>query len=265
MKWEELTATDFAAFVKKCGGVCIVSPGCLEKHGEHLPLGTDFLNGTRLAELAARREEALVFPHWYFSQIHEARCFPGTIAIDPVLTIQLLLNVFDEISRNGCHKIILNNAHGGNNQMLVYLGQIILHKRTDYALYIPTRLYPEWREKEWNQTLTTPVHGHACECETSVSLASFPDLVKMDRLKGWKTDPLNRLSHLPPGFVSNCWYADFPEHYAGDATAASVEKGQKLLELRVGSLADYIKAVKNDQVTPSLMKEFYDRCDRVGK
>jgi len=265
MRWEDLTAAEFAKFAKKCGGVCVLAAGCIEKHGNHLPLGTDFLNGHRIAELAAEREEALVFPYWYFAQIHEARCFPGTIAIRPELVIEVFLNVFEEISRNGCHKIIINNAHGGNNQMLVYLAQILLNKRTDYVLYIPQRLSPQSRQDEWDKTLTTPVHGHACECETSVSLVNIPDLVKMDALKGWKTEPLNRLKDLPPGFVSNCWYADFPEHYAGDATAATAEKGKKLLELRVAGLAEYIKAVKNDTVSPTLMKEFYDRSDQVGK
>ncbi len=60
------------------------------------------------------------------------------------------------------------------------------------------------------------------------------------------------------------WYANYPDHYAGEAEAASVEKGKKLRSLMVDSLADYIRLVKNDETALDLMKEFYDRCDNVA-
>ena len=82
MQWEHLTATDFAAAARDTG-VCILSIGVLEKHSEHLPLGTDFLNGHRVACMAAEKEPAVVFPPFYFGQIYEARCFPGTITLKP--------------------------------------------------------------------------------------------------------------------------------------------------------------------------------------
>ena len=43
MKWEELTAKDFPKAVRKARGVCVIPLGCLEKHGDHLPVGTDLL------------------------------------------------------------------------------------------------------------------------------------------------------------------------------------------------------------------------------
>jgi len=69
--------------------------------------------------------------------------------------------------------------------------------------------------------------------------------------------------HLPPGYTPIWWYADNPDHYCGDATGADAEKGRKLRGLLVDSLADYIRAVKNDEVTPALLDEFYDRSDKV--
>jgi creatinine amidohydrolase len=263
MRWEELTSADFVKAVKEVKGVCLLAVGCLEKHADHLPLGTDFLNGFKLCDMAAEKEPAIVFPYYYFGQIHEARPFAGTVAIDPYLTLQILENVCDEISRNGCHKIILRNSHGGNKFMLGYFAQMMLAKRRDYSIYIPPRITPD-RQKQWDAALETPVHGHACECETSWTLANYEHLVKMDRIKG-KADPLGRQSHIPPGLVSNEWYTDFPEHYAGDARAASKAKGLKLQKLLVDSLAEYIKAVKEDTAVATLTKEFYDRVDRVGK
>ena len=60
MNWENLTSKEFAQAVKETG-VCIVAFGVIERHGDHLPLGTDFLNGHKLATLAAQKESAVVF------------------------------------------------------------------------------------------------------------------------------------------------------------------------------------------------------------
>ncbi|MGE5223136.1 MAG: creatininase family protein, partial [Omnitrophica WOR_2 bacterium] len=59
MQWEQLTSPDFQSAVEQTG-VCIIATGVIERHSEHLPLGTDFLNGHRLAVLAAEKEPAVV-------------------------------------------------------------------------------------------------------------------------------------------------------------------------------------------------------------
>ena len=263
VRWEELTAPDFEKAVRRTG-VCLLAAGCLEKHFDHLPLGTDFLNGHRICCLAAEKEPAVVFPPYYFGQIHEARCFPGAIAIAPVLTLELLMAVCDEIGRNGFRKIVIHNAHGGNTHLLNYLCQATLAQRKPYAIYLPEWFYPERRRKEFQALLRTKVHGHACECETSISLANHPHLVKMRAVRGRKAEPLGRYDHIPPSRVSGRWYSDFPDHYAGDAAAATVEKGRKLRQLMVDSLADYVRAVKKDQVVLKLMDEFHTRCGKIA-
>jgi len=265
MLWEELTAPDFETAVKETQGVCVIAAGCVEKHFDHLPLGTDFLNGHTLCRLAAEKEPVVVFPPYYFGQIHEARPFPGAVAISPVLALQLLLEVFDEIGRNGFKKIVVCNAHGGNTHLLNYACQACLAGRKPYAVFLYSGLSTETRTKAWKALLETPVHGHACECETSISLANHPHLVKMDSIRGRKADPLGRFKHIPPGRVTGRWYSDYPDHYAGDASAASAEKGEKLRQLKIDSLAEYLRAVKNDAVVLPLLDEFYDRGDQVGK
>ena len=54
MQWENLTATEFATAVKETQ-TCIFPMGVIEKHSEHLPLGTDFLNIHKIACLAAEK------------------------------------------------------------------------------------------------------------------------------------------------------------------------------------------------------------------
>src|SRR6202051_4042939 len=79
-KWEELTAADFRMAVQQSKGTCLLPFGILEKHGPHLPLGTDLLN-VRYASLhAAEKEYAVVFPEYYFGQIFEAKHEPGAVA-----------------------------------------------------------------------------------------------------------------------------------------------------------------------------------------
>ena len=43
MKWEELNVLEFSLAVKKTCGVVLVPIGCWEKHGNHMPIGTDII------------------------------------------------------------------------------------------------------------------------------------------------------------------------------------------------------------------------------
>jgi len=256
MQWEQLTATDFADAVKTTQ-VCILSLGVLEKHSEHLPLGTDYLIGHRVACLAAEREPAVVFPPFYLGQIYEARCFPGTFTVAPSLLMELLQSVLNEIGRNGFKKIILFNAHGGNTHFLRFLAQSQLWEQKPYTLYMPTRWLSPEAEKQWTAMRSTDFGGHACEEETSLVLGIHPELVKMDRVPEQPARPLGRMASLPPTYTGAWWYADFPDHYAGDARSATPEKGQFLVNAMADSLAEYITAVKADSVIPALESEFF--------
>ncbi len=109
--WEELTATDFREGIRRSQGACLLPFGILEKHGPHLPLGTDLLDVRYAALHAAEREYAVVFPEYYFGQIAEARHEPGTIAYSRDIQLALLQETTDEMARNGCKKVIIVNGH----------------------------------------------------------------------------------------------------------------------------------------------------------
>lgn len=264
MQWEYLTANELKEAAKKLK-VCIIAFGVIEKHGDHLPLGTDYLVAHKIACLAAEKEPAVVFPPFYFGQIYEARCYPGTVTIKPALLVELIQAVFDEIGRNGFKKIIAYNGHGGNTYLLKFIAQASLWEEKPYSIYIPISRLSEDRKKEWDSLVNTKIHGHACECETSILLAIYPDLVKMNKVPKKAGAPLNRLKHLPPTFTGIHWYANYPDHYAGDARAANKQKGEALLKLLVDSLAEYIAAVKNDNVVPLLSCEFFNRVKKLER
>jgi creatinine amidohydrolase len=123
VKWEELTAGDFREAIVKAQGTCLLPFGILEKHGPHLPLGTDLLNVLYVSEHAANEEYAIVFPEYYAGQIFEAKHEPGTIAYSPELQLMLLQETTDEMARNGCKKVVIVNGHGGNEHLLPYFAQ----------------------------------------------------------------------------------------------------------------------------------------------
>ena len=59
--WEELTAADFRTAIHQAQGTCLLPFGILEKHGPHLPLGTDLQDVRHVALRAAEQGEKLAF------------------------------------------------------------------------------------------------------------------------------------------------------------------------------------------------------------
>ncbi len=78
-KWEELTAPDFVQAIHQAQDVCVLPFGIIEKHGPHLPLGTDLLDVRFSVMNAVKQEYAVVFPEYYFGQIFEARQQPARL------------------------------------------------------------------------------------------------------------------------------------------------------------------------------------------
>src|SRR6202051_295765 len=141
--WEELTVADFREGIRRSQGTCLLPFGILEKHGPHLPLGTDLLD-VRYATLhAAEQEYTVVFPEYYFGQIAEARHEPGTIAYSREMQLALLQETVDEMARNGCKKVVVLNGHGGNESLLPYFAQTQLDKPNDYVVSVFDQRSPE--------------------------------------------------------------------------------------------------------------------------
>src|SRR2546430_1040260 len=135
VKWEELTAEDFRQAIQQSKGTCLLPFGILEKHGPHLPLGTDLLNVRYAALHAAEQEFAVVFPEYYFGQIFEAKHEPGTMAYSVELQLKLLQETTDEMARNGCKKIVIVNGHGGNEHLIPFFAPGQLDHPHDYVIY----------------------------------------------------------------------------------------------------------------------------------
>ncbi|MGA2812276.1 MAG: creatininase family protein [Candidatus Acidiferrum sp.] len=255
-RWEELTAADFRDAIHQSQFTCLLPFGILEKHGPHLPLGTDLLNVRYAALHAADEEYAVVFPEYYFGQIFEAKHEPGAIAYSRELQLALLQETTDEMARNGCKKILIVNGHGGNESLLPYFAQTQLAKYHDYVVYV------QWgghSQPDNSPLKSDKIDMHAGQSESSNTLISRPDLVHLDRAPQESGADQNRLRLPETVYTGIWWYAKFPDHYSGNGAIATRELGEADMKKWVATIADAVRAIKSDSTSQKLQKEFYER------
>jgi len=256
VKWEELTAEDFRAAIQQAKGTCLLPFGILEKHGPHLPLGTDLLNVRFAALHAAEQEFAVVFPEYYFGQIFEAKHQPGTVAYSMELQLKLLQETTDEMARNGCKKVVIVNGHGGNEHLLPYFAQAQMASPKEYVVYVldGERSRPGGPAKK-----STGVDYHAGENETSNTFYTHPELTHIDRA-GRESGADQKRQNLPDFLYTGIWwYARFPNHYSGDGPVATKALGQRNVQGWISTIVEAIRAVKADDASLKIQNEFYEK------
>ena len=258
-RWEELTAADFREAIHQSGGTCLLPFGILEKHGPHLPLGTDLLDVRYAALQAAGQEYAVVFPEYYFGQIFEAQHEPGTVAYSSHLQLELLQETTDEMARNGCKKVIIVNGHGGNENLLPYFAQTQLEKPHDYVVYVMRS--PE-APAGGPAKKSNAVNWHAGEDETAEMLVARPDLVHMDRAATESGADQGRAKLPDDLYTGIWWYARFPNHYSGEGAVATRERGDFEMKAWVDAIVNSIRAVKKDDESLKLQNEFFEKAKR---
>jgi creatinine amidohydrolase len=259
-RWDELTASDWPKAQEKAAYTCILPIGILEKHGPHLPIGSDLIHVRELSARATRQEYAVVFPDFFYGQIFEARHQPGAFALPSRVVWDLLDATVEEIARNGFKKIVIVNGHGGNPELIRFFIQSQLERRRDYVVYFFDPYNdPEFQQKVASLRKSDPaIDMHAGENETSLLLYLRPDLVKMERAAQESGDDQKRFS-LPSLHSGIWWYARFPNHYAGEGAKATRELGQVITDHRLNALVKALRVVKADDKTPAVQKEYFDR------
>jgi creatinine amidohydrolase len=257
VQYEELNTPQFVQAVKLSGGTVVIPLGILEKHGPHLPLGTDLIDVRETVLRAVHTEYSVVFPPYYFGQIYEAKHQPGVIAYSPELVWNVLQETCDELGRNGFRKIILVSGHGGNNNFLPYFCQSQLAKQKDYAVILFNPTSDPEVEKQIESLRQTQMDGHAGEAETSMIMAHRPDLAHPERGGEQSGEDQNRLEGIPYSYTAIWWYAKFPNHYAGDGSKANPEIGNLILNEEAEQLAELIRVLKADDRILELQQQFY--------
>jgi creatinine amidohydrolase len=268
-KWEDLTSPDFGQAIRKAAGVCLLPMGSIEKFGPAGPLGTNVYVIRLMALEAVKQEYAVVFPEYFVGTTNNVSNHPGTVAYSPSLRRAMLEETTSEMARNGCKKILILNGHSANLPMLQDFLSTSLSNPKGYVVYAmqggPPRMSPLTEETAKLPVALRPsrpdADGHGGEERISVLLAYRPDLVHLDRAHDEPFIPAgSRRSSLPPGvLVGVSWFKAVPTGYLGDASGATAARGKALTEYTAGRLAEAIRAVKADEESPRLQREFFEK------
>src|SRR5512146_200569 len=256
-KWEDLTAGDYVTAIHQSPGTCILPFGVLEKHGPHLPIGTDLINVRRAVLDSAEKEYAVVFPEYYFAQIFEAQQQPGTVAYSLQLQLQMLQETTNEMARNGCKKVVIVNGHGGNEYLLPLFAQSQLASPRDYVVYV---IGLPNLDRPGRPKIQHPEGMHASETETSHMMYTRPDLAHMDKAATESSADQARLKGLPDYVYTGIWwYARFPNHYSGDPSAANKELGAFDMNTWSDEIATAVRAIKADGISLKLQNDYFEK------
>lgn len=276
MLWENLREEEFKDAIALSKGLCIVPVGCLEKHGQHLPVGTDVIHITEIARIAAEKEPACIFPSMYFGEKTGAGEFAGTVIFSPGLRLRILKETCSEIYRNGFDKILLYNGHGGNQAMISYFTRSVLYEKSPYSVFdyslgsdfaTPKKLLAgkyDYLTKEDRKVLQSYVDekkrfGHADFIETGWVYGVRPGTVRLDKI--YQED--NASTHRFDGFSKLkinspfSWMANFPNSYEGDMHDGMNERiARAMVEYSAQRLAEVISFLKNETTSVEYKNEW---------
>lgn len=232
-----LTWTDIEAMPDKENVVIIQPVGATEQHGPHLPIIVDSAIGAAVIGKALAKLDANVpayaLPTLYYGKSNEHWHFPGTITLSAETLLAVLTEMAQSVYRAGFRKLVLMNSHGGQPQIMEIAARDIHLKYEDFLVF---PLFT-WRVPHIAKELLTPQeleYGiHAGDAETSLLLSILPEQVKMERAvaeypQGLPEDSLLSMEgKLPFAWVMR----DLTKSgVLGDATVATREKGDRLLE-----------------------------------
>lgn len=274
MLWENLREEEFDGAIEKSGGVCIVPIGCLEMHGQHLPVGTDVQTCYHIAKEAAKIEPVVVFPPIYFGSIPGLRGNNGRkggIDLSLELRLRLLDELCAEIAKNGFKKIMFLNGHGGNLSFLSSFVRDCLRTQKDYIVltrndfqygahtilreYDAGQKFPELTDEDIAYIRDFVEHkyqsGHGCINETAIMNAINPEAVDMSRanvVDGTCRRNTNHLARKTIGIEGGgFWLLDFPDSYAGEhVEGANARIGSVILRKRIEYQAEACRLLKED-------------------
>ena len=272
-QWEELTSPDFAKAIQKADGVCLLPMGSIEKFGPSGPLGTNLFVDRIVALEAVKQEYAVVFPEYIVAGTNDVSNLPGAVAYSAHLQYQMLEETVSEMARNGCRKILIVNGHSGNGGLLSDFLNGEMEKPHDYVVY--TIYGPQFRivagmpdadkVPAAAKESKPGADGHGGEERIAALLAYRPDLIHLDRAHDESGSAGKRLN-LPQGVqVGISRKAELPTGYEGDASGATVARGKALVEYAATRVVVAIRAIKADNESPKLQKEFFEERQNPNK
>ncbi len=190
-----LSWTDYRDRLTRDDPAVLIPVGSLEQHGPHLPLATDSLIPTAIAERVAAKCGCLVAPTLTYGAKSVPRCgggqhFCGTTSLDATTIIAEVKDVVRELARHGVSRVAFVNGHMENAWFITEACDVALREVRMLGLEPPRLMQVGYWEFLSKPTIDA-VFGdsfpdwsleHAGIMETSVMLHLHPEMVHMDRL-----------------------------------------------------------------------------------
>ncbi len=239
----------------------ILPLGSTEQHGAHLPLKTDSLHATYIAEHAAQQVVnkhnicVMVAPTLDYTDVSVHKMFPGTIGLKVDTLIRVIVDILECFIDQGFSNIIVLNSHLHNNCCMEAAVRTVAYQHPQAKLFavssvrgLGSAVAPGLLKGG------TAGIGHALEIETSGAIFMEPEHVHLDRvIKGSRKIPLAEKyvgasgEDTGYGIIYYTGITGFEESgIHGDPTLASREAGEKLITAIVNDLVDIVvQAVKS--------------------
>lgn len=159
--------------------IVIIPIGAMEQHGNHLPLGTDFINGVETSKLIAQERDVLVAPVLMAGQSPYHMGFAGTITLSAETIIKVHMEAVQSLIQHGFKRFIFMNSHGGNTAITTLLVDQI--NQTTSAVAVDIAVASKPFEEPVPKEKKLLLDRHAGTSETSNSLYLMPNLVQLDQ------------------------------------------------------------------------------------
>ena len=236
--WSEFTYKGIEQAAGKSEIVVMVT-GALEAHGSHLPLGTDTILPTYLAEKIAEKTNALVLPTIPFGDSWSFNNFLGTVSVEPRVLTEFYTSVMKGIFKNRFRYLIVLNGHGGNVPALKIAAKDATEKDQRVVIIVNW-----WRDlaKSARELVEETPGGHAAEDETSEVLAVRPDLVDMPKAVSHRV--ITKFDIISGSYREQL----LPSAMYGDPRKATEEKGRLIMEQAEEELIELIHQLERHEL-----------------
>jgi creatinine amidohydrolase len=217
----------------------VIPLGSLEQHGPHLPVFTDSLIisyiANRIEDL--RSEGIVLLPvQWLGHSPHHRRF--GCVSLDFQPYVEVVRGICRSLIHLGARKLLLLNGHGGNDTPCKAAQRELKSEFEELRdLYIVYAAYWNLAAGEFSTIRSSPEGGmgHACEMETSILLAQNPNLVDMSKaVRGGPSPEMGYraidMLKPPPFSLINEFDELSPTGVLGMPELATAEKGSQFLE-----------------------------------